>query len=494
MVFGPGQGREGARVVEWTTILPYAIPAGEWAIRLALIPIVIRRHAQAQALAWMAFVFFVPYVGLVVYLLLGLGPMARRRMRAQRHAIETIETAARLEHLRPFVVPTQRIEPHRRDLVRLAERLGQMPIVEGNEAELLAEAEAMVERLIADIEAAQETVHLLYYIYRDDATGQRVGEALASAAGRGVRCRVLVDAVGSRGMLGSLAPRLRARGVEVRAMLPVRLLRSRLARIDMRNHRKLAVVDGQIAYTGSQNIADPGYGHRRCGPWRDLSVRARGPIVWQIQLVFLESWYLETGQIPDEEPGVRPEPARCGTVVMQCVPSGPGHRAEAFRGLLVDAVHEADRRVIMTTPYLVPDESLVQALRLSALGGVQVDVVVPERGNHPLVNAAARAYFDELSEAGVRLHLHRRGLLHAKTLTVDDSFAMIGSGNFDMRSFTLNFELSVLLFGAPMTRRLRAQQETYIAESRPLDVEAWRQRSGLRQMADHTAKLFAPVL
>lgn len=487
----PQVARTRSRMNEWASYIPLVVYAGEWIIRISLAPVVIRRHAPMTALAWLAVIFFLPWVSLFVYVILGSGPLARRRMQAYQRAIDRFETPDRLAPLLPHVTPIEEINEHRRDMVRLAERLGRLPIVSGNAVTLMSDSSEVIGAIVAEIDAAEHTAHLLYYIFREDRSGREVAGALERAAARGVACRLLVDDVGSRSMLRSLAPRLRRAGVEVHPMLPVRFLRSRLARVDMRNHRKLAVIDGRVAVTGSQNIADSDYGYKGYGAWRDLSVRLEGPIVHALQLVFLESWHIEAGE---PEQSVCPIPQPSGNVHVQAVPSGPGHRAEAFRGLIVDAVHEADERVVLTTPYLVPDEPLVLALRLAALGGVRVDVVVPERSNHWLVNAAARAYFDDLVPAGVNIHLHRNGMLHAKSITIDDDCALIGSGNFDMRSFSLNFELNLLMFESGIVRHLRQIQDAYIAESVRLDAEAWRKRPPLRQFADHTAKLMSPLL
>lgn len=478
---------------DWTAPLSILFWLASWSIRLGMLPIVIMRHRAPEAMAWLAVIFFEPIIGVVVYTLVGRAPLARSRLARHRAVIDALETPERLAPMQRYAVPFSRIPLYRRDFVTLAARIGRMPLLGGNSVELIEETDAVIDRLIADLDAAQSSADLLFYIYRDDATGRRLGEALARAAARGVKVRLLLDSVGSSRMLGTLAPTLRRSGVLVREALPVNPWRKVFARIDIRNHRKLAVIDGVLAYTGSQNIADADYGHGHIGAWRDLTVRMTGPAVGQVAIIFLEDWAFETREpIPPISATAPPEPT--GDVPVQTVASGPGARNEALRDLMVDAVHEADERIIMTTPYLVPDDSFLLALRLAAMGGLTVDVIVPAKGNHGLVNAAASSFYDELLGAGVRIHLHKVGLLHAKTLTVDNSIAMIGSGNFDRRSFSLNFELNLLLFGPDLTHQLIAVQERYMSESTRLDPERWRERSAAQRFIQRSARLFGPLL
>lgn len=473
-------------------MLAWLYIASEWLIRVGMVPVVVRRRQPSAALAWLAVIFFLPWFGLAVYLLVGTRRLGRRR--ALRH--ETALSSAAAPRLRsspePHVVHPD-VDPRQRDLVRLAEHVGDMPILGGNAVEVITDTDVMIEKLIADIAAAKHHVHLLYYIFRNDETGRRVSAAVEQAAARGVRCRVLADAVGSGDMLRGLAPGLRAAGVEVAAALPVNPVRLLLARIDLRNHRKLAVIDGRVAHTGSQNIVNADYGDKRVGMWQDLSIRLTGPSVMHFQLVFLQDWFAETGHAIDPD-GLFPDAGSPGNVAVQIVPSGPTSDTRGVHELLVAAIHEAERRLIITSPYLVPSEPLMTALRVAVLRGVEVDLVVPARSDQILPDAAARAYFADLAEIGVRLHLHREGLLHAKTLTVDESFALIGSANFDTRSFDLNFELTVLLFGREVTDLVRWSQKRYLDQSVPLDADRWRLRPRAYRLADNLARLLGPLL
>ncbi|MAE68035.1 MAG: cardiolipin synthase [Phycisphaeraceae bacterium] len=467
----------------------------EWAIRLVMVAVILRRRFMpGTALAWLSVVFFLPIVGLVVYLLIGSNYLGRRRIRLYQQVLDRMRSQSRVT-VRGHVLRPE-TDASAQPVVLQAERISGMPILGGNDVELLSEHERMIDRLVADIDAAVHHVHMLYYIFGTDETSHRVADALESAVARGVSCRVLADASGSRHFFGrrGLSERLRARGVTTQRMLPVHLLRRRLERLDLRNHRKLSVIDGRVAYAGSHNIVNADYGHRRAGPWIDLSARLRGPVVSQLQSVFLEDWLFETDQMLDE-PGITPPPETAGTICAQAVPTGPSSdESESLLRVAVTAINAARRRIIISSPYLVPDEPTLLALSMASERDVEVDLVIPRRSDHPLVGFAGRAYFEPLLEAGVRIFLHEPGLLHAKTMTVDDSFALLGSSNFDIRSFYLNFELNVLLYGPQMTRELRFAQTQYISDAQPVDLAEWRQRPIARRYAQSAAALLSPLL
>lgn len=469
-----------------------ALVVVEWLIRLTMLPvIVLRKEKPATCLAWLAIIFFEPIIGLAVYLLIGESRLGRRRLAKRQTGLQRFA-----ESDYPAVESHHRVDPQllrgHAVLVHLGEQFGGLPVVGGNRVSFLTDTDAVVELLIADIEAAKHHVHLLFYIFKDDEVGQRVGEALRRAAARGVACRVLADAVGSRRFFHRLAPHLQQHGVEVFPVLPVKLLRLAFARLDLRNHRKLAVIDGVVAYTGSQNIVEATYGHKKAGCWHDIMARLTGPVVRQLQGIFLEDWFCETGkslEVADLAPASRAE----GDVAIQVVPTGPDLPTEQFQDLIVRAIFLARHRVVLTSPYFVPGEAMVLALRLAAMRGVQVDVAVPRRSDHPLVDAAGRFYLDHLMRFGVNVYFYGDGILHSKTLTVDDDLAMFGSANYDIRSFALNFELNLLLHARSAVADLHIVQEAYLARSvRAAPADMPRTLPG--RLKVNLAKLFSPLL
>ena len=465
--------------------------ASEWVIRLVMLVVVTRRRQPNSAMAWLLVIFFLPWPGLILYMILGNYRLPKRRIEA--HSPLADELAAVRQRLgdHPNIVHPE-LGPELMSFVDLTERLGYMPIFGGNDAQLITETGEVIDRLVADIDAAEHHVHLLFYIWVDDATGRRVSEALARAVHRGVKCRVLVDAVGSRPMLRRLAPEMIKQGIEVQEALPVGLFRRRMARIDLRNHRKVAVIDGRIGYTGSQNIVDASYGHKDLA-WRDMMVRLTGPIVLELQAVFFIDWYHETDEVLEGD-DLFPDPPRTGEIPVQTLPSGPNYPTENYQRIVVAALYAARQHVIITTPYFVPDEPFLQAMQMAVLRGVEVELILPRKCDQVMVGAASRAYYDDVLEMGVKLHLYDQGLLHAKTMSVDDTVAFIGSSNFDIRSFALNFEINMLFYGPEAAAKLRAQQKQYIAESQPLTLDEWNRRPAVKKAFQNIAKLLSPLL
>jgi len=454
----------------------------EWLIRLGALAVIPFRRTAAATRSWLLLIFFLPLPGLLLFLAIGSPRFPKWR-------------AARFAALRPFFaglaarlreVDGGPIADH--SIASLAGRLGYMPATCGNAAEYLSGYDEVVDRLVADIDAARHSVRILAYIFADDAVGTKVIDALADAAARGVRCHVLIDPVGSRPWCRRTVARLQAAGVAVRLALPFRLLRGRTRR-DMRNHRKLFLVDGTIGYAGSQNIVRKDF--RPGVVNRELVLRVEGPVVAEMSAVFLADWFLETEELLEPEPAI-PSPA--GTAIVQALPSGAEFPLEGFHTLLVWQIGQARERIVIVTPYLVPDEALLGALGTAVLRGVEVDLVVSAVVDQPFVNLAQCSYYDELLSSGVRIHRYRGYLLHAKNVCIDDRLAVIGSSNVDIRSFQLNEEISLLLYDAPSIARLRAVQQDYLAQSDPVILAEWRRRGRLRKLAENGARLVGPLL
>jgi cardiolipin synthase len=476
----------------WTdpTLWAWVFFLTEWAIRLGMVVVVPFRRTPAAAKGWLLLIFFEPWVGLLLYLLIGRAKLPRwQREQLAKLPRAMAKVVGRLASHPNVFHPD--VGPALSQAVTLAENLGQGPILGGNAVEVLTDYDGTIARLVADIDRAERHVHLLFYIFADDSTAAPAIDALGRAAARGVRCRVLADAIGSRAGLRTLRPKLTARGVEVRAMLPVRLLPWQKSRLDLRNHRKIAVIDGRVGYTGSQNLVSAEF--KKGLRYEELMVRVTGPVVLELQYVFAADWFLETDAILDGEAEF-PGPDIAGGVPAQALPSGPAFPTQNNQRLIVALIHGAGRRVVLTTPYFVPDEPLLQAMQTAVLRGVEVHLVVSEAGDHPIVALAQHSYYEELLEAGVRIHRYRKNFLHAKHLSVDDSVAVIGTSNLDIRSFALNAELMLMIYDPAVVTRLAAEQERYFANSRVLTLAAWRQRSFGRKVAQNLARLLSPLL
>ncbi len=478
-------------MLTWTT----AYYASEWLIRLIMLFYVPNRRTPAAARTWLLLIFLLPWPGLILYAMIGRIYLPKKRIEQQNLASQKIR-AARFQLRSVSAASGEQASHEVERAAALASSLGDFKPLGGNEIQLLSDYNVSLELLIADIEAARYHVHLLYYIFENDQAGKRVADALAAAARRGVKCRVLMDAVGSGRALRHLAPALRMNGVEVTAVMPVSIFRrypKRGARIDLRNHRKVAVIDGRVGYTGSQNIVEPLF-IRGC-PNEELVARVTGPVVAHLQAIFFVDRAMETDEMLDE-PELFPDPpfAAAGTSVAQLLPSGPGYGRANAQALMVDLIHAAQKRVVITTPYFVPDQPFLQAMQTAVLRGAEVHLVVPARSNQRLTFLAQQSYYAELLESGIKIHLYRPHFLHAKHLSIDDDVALVGSSNIDIRSFALNAEVSLLVYDPAVVAQLRAIQERYFANSDELTREAWDQRSVLRRTLQNIARLADSLL
>lgn len=463
--------------------------ASEWVIRLVMLVYVPQRRTSAAARTWLLLIFLLPWPGLIVYALLGRIRVPRLRREKQAGASKAIRQAeAKLLAARSVLGA---VPPAYESASALAYATGDFVPFGGNRVELLDNYEGSIARLTADIDAAQRHIHLLYYIYEDDATGRSVADAITRAAARGVQCRVMIDAVGGEHGLARLGPSLRAAGVDVRAMMPTGLFRRSAARFDLRNHRKIVVIDGHIGYTGSQNIVDatfvPGY------PNEELMARITGPVVAQLEAVFVTDWFLETDQrlnLEELAAGITAE----GTSVAQLLPDGPGYPRENTRDLFIALLYAARKTVVITTPYFIPDEPFLQALWAAATRGVAVHLVVSKHANQPFSQFAQRAYYEELLAAGMKIHLYRPRFLHAKHLSIDDQVAVLGTTNIDIRSFALNAEVSLIVYDPTVAAALARVQARYFADSELLDAEEWNRRPLIAKVAQNLARLADSVL
>jgi cardiolipin synthase len=462
----------------------------EWAIRIAMLFWVPNRRSPEAAKGWLLFIFFLPWPGLLLYGLIG-RPYTPR----WRHA--------RLKRLREFFRPTREklarhpqlfrpaVGPHLDAAVALAEKLGSLPILGGNAVEVLPRYDESIARLAADIEAAEHHVHLLYYIFRADASTEPVVAALERAVRRGVECRVLVDAMGSKRWVGELFARLKAAGVHCHLMMQYGLLRRPLERSDLRNHRKIAVIDGRVGYTGSQNLIAAGF---KAGlTYEEMVVRVAGPVALELQFVFVGDWYVETEEVLDDD-AYFPVPKTPGAVGAQVLPSGPTFAPESNQRMLLALIHGARESVTIVTPYFIPDEPLLAALEIAVLRGVRVDLIACEQEDQWLVGHAQKSYYEELLEAGIGVHLFAESFLHAKFVTIDGRAAFVGSSNLDVRSFVLNAEVTLLVYDDAITEQLATEQRRYMNTALALTAAEWSKRTALTRLGQNIARLLSPLL
>ncbi len=480
--------------------LPLSILVCDYALRIALIGRVLsRKLTVSTTLAWSFLLVFLPFVGPFLYLLIGENRLGSRRVARHATIDADLEERAMARWKGGATDWTDECEPFDQ-VARLCGSVTGIPPLRGNTLKLIGDSDELLDAIVADIDAAQHHVHMCYYIWSVQGDGpRRVADAIVRAAERGVQCRVLVDAVGSKEFLGSAdRRRMQKAGAKVVAALYVNAFRALLVRLDLRNHRKATVIDGRVAYIGSQNLNDSSFNVRGTegpGPWIDASVRIEGPAAQATSVMFLRDWELDTHERVDPLDEYLPD---LGDIaeggVVQLTPSGPASGPLAIQQAILTTIYAAREELIITTPYFVPDDATRGALIAAASRGVDVTLVVPRKVNSPLVALAAKSEYGNLLRSGVKIQRHMNGLLHSKTITVDRRFAMIGSVNLDMRSFWLNFEASLFLYDTDFASQVRWLQTKYIENSEELLIGDWAKRSPLKKAGEHIARLFGPLL
>jgi cardiolipin synthase len=460
-----------------------------------------RPHREpASRIAWVLVILVFPVLGILAYLLLGETNIGRRRGERLR------QTLARLPGSEALVVApggavlamAPVLPARHQPLFDLGQSITGFAPCRGNQGSLAADSDRAIADLVKDIDAARHQVHLLFYNWLPNRNGTRVAEALMRAAGRGVICRTMADDLGSRRLIRSpLWTRMAAAGVGLARALPTGnpLLGSLRGRVDLRNHRKLAIIDNRITWCGSQNCADPAFLIKaKYEPWVDILARFEGPIARQNQLLFVSDWMANQEGEDLSDLLREPWPTFHDGFVAQAMGTGPTVRNAAMPELYATLMFAARRDLTITTPYYVPNESMQAALCACARRGVKTRIILPARNDSWVVAAASRSYYADLLEAGVEIYEFVGGLLHAKTITLDGEVALIGSANMDRRSFDLNYENNVLIRGETLTAAIRQRQEHYIAQSQPITQERVAAWSGWRQLWNNTIATLGPVL
>jgi cardiolipin synthase len=470
----------------------------DFVVRVTALLVIPRNRRPSTAMAWLMAIFFLPYLGILLFLLIGSTRLPKRRREKQqeinRFIIESTEGMERVtrEHSWPGWLDS---------VVELNRTLGAMPLVGGNRARLYSRYDESIAAMTAEVDAATRYVHVEFYILAWDVTSAPFFDALERAVQRGVTVRVLLDHIASLRSPGyrRTTRKLTAIGADWHLMLPVQPLRGRYQRPDLRNHRKVLVVDGRVGFMGSQNMVHRSYNkvvNRKRGlKWQDLMTRLEGPIVSGLNAIFITDWYAETDQLlvretdPVEIAATDDDELDC-----QVVPSGPGFPGENNLRLFNALLYYAQERIVITSPYFVPDDSMRYAITTAVQRGLSVELFVSEIGDQPVVYHAQRSYYEELLKAGVRIWMHRAPyILHSKHFTIDDDVAVIGSSNMDMRSFSLNMEVSLMVRGPGFVREMRRIEDGYRARSRELTLEEWSRRTRWSTVLDNLARLTSGV-
>lgn len=458
--------------------------------------IFLERRNTAATWAWLMVLLFLPGLGFLLYLTFGqnLSKLRLYRLTADEVALgQTLMEQQRAQIRRGRIVPNDPAMMAYQDLIQMNLTDDYAFYTQDNQVEIVTDGRAKFGRLLERIEGARDHIHLMYYIFRDDRVGREVAEALTRKAKAGVKVRVLIDDVGSPFFRRNFWRPLREAGGEVVAFFPSRIPFINI-RVNYRNHRKLVIIDGEYGFIGGFNVGDEYVGlNKRLGFWRDTHLVVRGSAVLMMQVRFLLDWNLATGRRLGLEPRYLPTVATAGSVGMQIVSSGPNSERQQIRNAFVKMVYAAKRSVYLQTPYFIPDESLMTALRSAALSGVDVRVMLPGKIESWFVYWASCTFVDELMRDGVKCYSYEGGFLHAKTMVVDEAIATVGTANVDTRSFKLNFESNALLYDSVTAQRLAEIFRSDLAQSREFTPAAYRRRPLYTRLMESLARLLSPL-
>lgn len=485
--------------ISWTWLVTFWF-GFELFVRAVAFYIVPRNRKPSSATGWLLLIMLFPTIGLFTFLLIGSPKLNRRRRAAQDLMDSVIHTGIenslqdpkQSKYVRFDVV--ERYQP----FVSLNTTLSKLPAFTGNDVELLPNYDDILTRIAADIHQAKKFVHVEFFIIAMDEATEQIFTAMEKAAERGVHVRVLFDSIGAwrYPRYKEMKKRLTEAGIQWCPMLPLRMPGMHYTRPDLRNHRKIVIVDGAIGYTGSLNLVRRDY-HRKDEIYYDeLMVRLRGPIVAQLQGVFITDWFAECGELLSHEskPELDFTLHGTGNVLAQTIPSGPGYEYENNLKLFSSLVYAAKKRVVITNPYFVPDESLLAAILTATQRGIEVIIINSSVMDQKMVGHAQRSYYEELLRAGVKIYWYKAPiLLHSKHMTVDDDISIIGSSNFDIRSFELNLEISLAVYDQKVTRHLQEIEAVYLSRSERISLEDWRQRPWHAKLRDNLARLTAAL-
>ena len=479
--------------IAWVPLILYLV---ELTIKIVALGTVPSNRRPSSSIAWLLLIVVTPILGLALFLLIGSPFVRGRRAKVQAEANKVIsERTAQIPDLPPGADIPVGVD----SLFRLNRRLSSLPCVTGVSHGLSGDSEASIKAMTEAVNEAEATVHFEYFITAWDDATDILMTALAEAVKRGVRVRLLYDDVASRRYPGfkEMNSRLTAVGIEWHEMMPIKPFKGKWRRPDLRNHRKLLVVDSKVAFMGSQNMIDPTYDipkNIKIGRhWKDLNIKISGEIVMELEAVFAMDWYTETGERLGAEIELVADPDG-DAVPMQLLPSGPGYLTMPNLRLFSGLVQRAQQKLSLTSPYFVPDDSLLEAITTAAYRGVDVELFVSEQADQFMVQNAQASYYDVLLEAGVRIYLYPKPtVLHAKHFTVDDMVGIIGSSNMDYRSFGLDYEITLMSTGKQFVADLQEVADGYRAVCRELTLAEWRQRPRGQRYVENVMRLVSAL-
>lgn len=452
------------------------------------------RRDPVRALSWIAVIVLLPFAGMVLFVFFGQD--YRKQKIFNRKEIKDLIQFEQLSYkqLREIDTFSNPEVAANREIITLLLNNNKSLLTTNNRLEVLNDGSETFASLIDALRKAESFIHLEYYIFENDELGGRIADILKEKARSGVEVRFIYDDVGSWNLKRSFIRSLREAGVQVHCFMPV-VFPWLTSKINYRNHRKIVVIDGKEGYTGGLNIADRYLRGTKHGPWRDTHLKIEGTAVNMLQLTFLADWYFATGiQLKDKDKYLMVSDDSVGDTAVQIATSGPDSDWATIMQAYFAAITKATDHIYISTPYFMPGESLLTALKVAALSGIDVRIMLPSRSDSKIVYWASRSYIAELLEAKIKVYLYNKGFNHSKIITIDNRFSSIGTANMDNRSFEDNFEVTAMIYDRNMTDRLESRFLADLDGCTRLTYRRWATRSRTDMFKESVARLFSPLL
>ncbi|BAC24512.1 cls [Wigglesworthia glossinidia endosymbiont of Glossina brevipalpis] len=481
-------------IIKWILLLGYW-----WLITEVTIRILFKRRTVPSAMAWLLIIYVVPFIGAIIYLLLGELNLEKKRIK--RSKIIWISALKKIKKLKNYKeIFTTKNSHIARSLFRLCKHRQGIGGVKSEKINILNDPDNVMQSVINDINLAKISIEMIFYIWHPGGWTNYVVEVLIKAANRGVKCRLILDSAGSKNFLKSIQVKImRKSGIKIVEALNLNILQIFLRRMDLRQHRKMILIDNYIGYTGSMNMIDPKFfkKNRKIGEWIDIMIRMEGPVASAMRIIFSCDWEIETGENIFYAPY---DTKKCNIIKKdnnyktQVIPSGPGVSEGVIHQVLLTAIYSAKKILIMTTPYLVPSDDILHAICTASQRGVSVYIIIPKFIDSILVKWASRSFFSELLHAGVLIYQFEGGLLHTKSILVDDQLSLVGTVNLDMRSLWLNFEITLMVDNRNFGKKLKKIQTNYMSLSKVLHLKEWSKRPYWKRIIERFFYFFSPLL
>ncbi|AKC59993.1 cardiolipin synthase [Blochmannia endosymbiont of Polyrhachis (Hedomyrma) turneri] len=483
-------------LIYWLLIFTY------WLLILNIVLHIFLKHRTvSSSIAWLLTIYISPSIGIVIYLLFGEFHFGKHR--SQRIKKIYISIAHWIQSLKSHqnIFSTQnkkKIHP----LFQLCKHRQGIGAITGNHIQLIKNFDETIIALIHDITLAQKSIDIIFYIWQSGGLVEQLTQALIQAAQRGVKCRILLDSAGSTNFFHSPYPdSLKKYGINIIKASDINISQFFIRRVDLRQHKKMILIDNHISYIGSMNMVDPRFFKQNIGigQWIDIMVRINGPATLAMKVIFNCDWEIETGEhllLPQIQHNKTVSPYKTITNynLIQSIASGPGFPREIIHEVLLTSIYSARKKIIITTPYLIPSDNILYAICAAAQRGVKVHIIVPKNNDSILVNWASKAFFYQLLKAGVHIHQFQQGLLHTKSILIDEKLSLIGTANLDTRSIWLNFEIIVVIDDKNFTHDLSKLQKSYISYSQTINIKTWTQRPYWHRLIERLFYFFSPLL